>query len=65
MDQFTIYTGDDNKDYRNLKVAWKIPTILERNSEITGFTIKYNDTAEVRTVEPHYNTTNYNAIIIQ
>ena len=57
MDQFTIYTGDDNKDYRNLKVAWKIPTILERNSEITGFTIKYNDTAEVSTVEPHCNIT--------
>lgn len=48
VDQFAIHTGDNGTDYRTLKVTWKIPTILKRNSEITGYSIKYNDTSEVK-----------------
>ena len=48
VDGLKIITGDDNAgSYQTLTVEWKIPSLLERNSKITGYVFKFNYTTEV------------------
>ena len=48
VDGFRIITGDDTGgSYQTLTVEWKIPPLLERNSEITSYMFKSNYATEV------------------